>query len=61
MDFDRYTISLLIHRSDAPNLDEAGTAELQEAHMSHLADLREAESSWRPGGCSTSGTEGSRS
>ena len=42
MDFDRYTISLLIHRSDAPDLDEAGTAELQDAHMSHLADLYEA-------------------
>jgi uncharacterized protein len=42
MDFDRYTISLLIHRSDAPDLGEAGTAELQDAHMSHLADLHEA-------------------
>lgn len=42
MDFDRYTISLLIHRSDAPDLDEAATAVLQDAHMSHLADLHEA-------------------
>jgi hypothetical protein len=42
MDFDRYTISLLIHRTDAPDLDESAAADLQDAHMSHLADLHEA-------------------
>jgi uncharacterized protein len=42
VDCDRYTISLLIHRSDAPHLDESAVAELQDAHKSHVADLHEA-------------------
>ena len=41
MDFDRYTITLLIHRADGPPLDPQAAAELQDAHMSHLADLHE--------------------
>ena len=41
MDFDRYTITLLIHRADGPSLDAQAAAELQDAHMSHLADLHE--------------------
>ena len=41
MDFDRYTITLLIHRADGPLLDAQAAAELQDAHMSHLADLHE--------------------
>jgi uncharacterized protein YciI len=42
MEFDRYTISLLLLRSDAPAFSEEEEAELQDAHMSHLADLYEA-------------------
>ena len=42
MDFDRYTIALLVHRSDGPELDEGEAAALQDAHMAHLADLHEA-------------------
>lgn len=41
MKFDRYTVTLLIQRPDAPNLDESETAALQDVHMSHLADLHE--------------------
>ncbi|TML43059.1 MAG: hypothetical protein E6G19_13090 [Actinobacteria bacterium] len=42
MEFDHYTIALLILRPDAPDLDEEAAAALQDAHMSHLADLHEA-------------------
>lgn len=42
MEFDRYTITLLIKRSDAPVLDEAAANAMQDAHMAHLADLHEA-------------------
>ena len=42
MEFDRYTIALLILRPDAPDLDEEAAAALQDAHMAHLADLHEA-------------------
>jgi uncharacterized protein YciI len=42
MDFERYTIALLILRPDAPDLDDAAAAALQDAHMAHLADLHEA-------------------
>ena len=42
MTFDRFTIALLVLRPDAPQLDEQAATELQEAHMSHLADLHEA-------------------
>ncbi len=41
MKFDRYTVTLLIQRSDAPDLDEDEAAALQDVHMSHLADLHE--------------------
>jgi uncharacterized protein YciI len=41
VDFDRYTITLLIHRADGPHLDTQAAADLQDAHMSHLADLHE--------------------
>jgi uncharacterized protein YciI len=39
MQFDRFTISLLILRPDAPQLDEEAAAALQDAHLAHLADL----------------------
>jgi uncharacterized protein len=42
VEFDRYTIVLLILRPDAPELDEETAAALQDAHMAHLADLHEA-------------------
>jgi uncharacterized protein YciI len=42
MRFDRFTVALLVLRDDAPELDEQAADELQEAHMSHLADLHEA-------------------
>ena len=42
LEFDRYTIALLILRPDAPQLDEEAAAALQDAHLAHLADLHEA-------------------
>jgi uncharacterized protein len=42
MEFDRYTISLLMLRPDAPKTDEAAAAAQQDAHLSHLADLHQA-------------------
>jgi uncharacterized protein YciI len=42
VDFDRYTIALLIRRPDRPQLDEHEAARLQDAHLSHLADLHQA-------------------
>jgi uncharacterized protein len=42
MEFDHLTVALLVLRADAPQLDEEAAAELQDAHMSHLADLHEA-------------------
>ena len=42
MQFDRYTIALLVLRPDAPQLDEDAAEALQNAHMAHLADLHEA-------------------
>jgi uncharacterized protein len=42
MNFDRYTIALLIDAPDAPELDDQAAAVLQDAHMSHVADLHEA-------------------
>jgi uncharacterized protein YciI len=40
--FDRFTVALLLLRPDAPDLDEEAAAALQDAHMAHLADLHEA-------------------
>jgi uncharacterized protein YciI len=42
MEFDSYTIALLLQRSDAPALSAEDEAALQDAHMSHLADLHRA-------------------
>ena len=42
MQFDHLTVSLLILRADAPELDEEAAAALQDAHLAHLADLHEA-------------------
>jgi uncharacterized protein YciI len=40
--FDSFTVVLLELRADAPKLDDAATAALQDAHMSYLADLHDA-------------------
>jgi uncharacterized protein len=42
MQFDHYTITLLIRNPEGPDLDEQAAAGLQDAHMAHLADLHEA-------------------
>ncbi len=42
MEFDRFTITLLVKRADAPQLDEEAANAMQDAHMAHLADLHEA-------------------
>jgi len=42
LDFDRFTIVLLILRPDAPQLDEEAADALQDAHMAHVAELHEA-------------------
>ena len=42
MQFDRFSIALLILCPDAPQLDEDAENALQDAHMAHLAELHEA-------------------
>lgn len=42
MRFDQFSISLLVLRPDAPALDAAAEAALQDAHLAHLAGLHEA-------------------
>jgi uncharacterized protein YciI len=42
MQFDQFTMTLLVRRHDAPKLDEEAEAALQDAHMAHLADLHGA-------------------
>ena len=42
MEFDRFTVALLIRRDDAPELDEGAGNALQDAHMAHLANLHQA-------------------
>ncbi len=41
MNFDLFTIGLLILRADAPNLSEEEENVLQDAHMAHLAKLHD--------------------
>src|SRR5215471_14025043 len=41
MEFDTYTVALLIHNPDKPSLEEAEAAALQDLHMAHIADLAE--------------------
>lgn len=40
--FDQFTIVLLMPRPDAPELDEAAAAALQDAQLDFLAQLHEA-------------------
>jgi len=42
MQFDRFTVALLILRPDAPQLDDVAAAALQDAHLAHLAELHAA-------------------
>ena len=42
MEFDSYTVTLLVLRPDAPELDEAALDALQDQHLAHLADLHDA-------------------
>jgi hypothetical protein len=42
VDFDAFTVGLLVRRPDAPELDEQAANELQDAHLAHLAALHEA-------------------
>jgi uncharacterized protein YciI len=42
MEFDHLTVSLLLLRPDAPQLKAEEAAALQDAHLSHIADLHES-------------------
>ncbi len=42
MEFDRYTIVLLLRNPQAPKLDAAAEDALQDAHLDHLATMHEA-------------------
>ncbi len=41
MEFDSFTVCLLVLRDDAPVLDEAAADALQDAHLDYLATLHE--------------------
>jgi uncharacterized protein YciI len=41
MDFDQLTVTLLVLRPDAPELDDVASDALQDAHMAYLAQLHE--------------------
>lgn len=42
MEFDRFTVVLLLLRDDAPKLDGPALDAIQDAHLAHLAKLHEA-------------------
>ena len=42
IDLEQYTVALLVTNPDAPALSEDEAARLQDAHLSHLAELHEA-------------------
>ncbi|MCB0895159.1 MAG: hypothetical protein H6529_06040 [Nocardioides sp.] len=41
MDFDRYTVVLLVTPDDPPELSEEEADRMQDAHLAHLAELHE--------------------
>jgi uncharacterized protein YciI len=41
MQFDHYTVTLLLLRPDAPVMEDAAADELQSQHLAHLADLHD--------------------
>jgi uncharacterized protein YciI len=42
MEFEQYTLAFLVTNPDEPERGEAEAARLQDAHLSHLADLYDA-------------------
>jgi uncharacterized protein YciI len=42
VDFDRFSVALLVLRKDPPLLSDTEADELQNNHMAHLADLQQA-------------------
>jgi uncharacterized protein YciI len=42
IEFEHYTVVLLVTNPDGPQLDEAQRLRLQDAHLNHLAGLHEA-------------------
>ncbi len=42
MEFDRFSICFLAAKDDSPEMSPAEAGDLQNAHMSHLADLHES-------------------
>jgi uncharacterized protein YciI len=42
MQFDHYTLDLLLERADAPHLDDNETAAIRDGHLAHLAALHDA-------------------
>ena len=42
MEFEHYTVVLLVTNPDAPAFSDEESAHLQDAHLAHLADLHEA-------------------
>ena len=42
MEFDRFTVALLILRDDAPRMSEQEEDALQDAHLAHLAAMHDA-------------------
>jgi uncharacterized protein YciI len=42
MEFETYTVALLVTNPDEPELSELEAAELQDAHLGYLADLYDA-------------------
>jgi uncharacterized protein YciI len=42
MEFDQFTVVLLLTPADPPELDETEADELQDAHLNHLATLHES-------------------
>lgn len=42
MEFDEFSLALLVLRPDAPDLSEEDADELQDAHMSYLSELQDA-------------------
>ena len=41
MEFDQFTMTLLVRRPDAPKLDSKEEDRLQDAHLAHLARLHD--------------------
>lgn len=42
MEFDHFTVTLLVRPPDAPELDDDAASAVQDAHLAYLAELHEA-------------------